>query len=272
MVLDWETIAAGDLHVGLDPEHGVIHDFTVNGRQILRESVFSFQDGPTGSSADVGEWQALTRAANASTAVLKLALEGGLRGADVTKEIWLDASQSALYQTHTLTGGVGEIALAQRSVLAPGEGATICFSEGQDLSSGRCLDWTGAGFQPSVAVNDAHARLGWTCVSRPTFGDIIVILKNARVAPVTRVKSSDDGFLCVDDGCLSPAGPEGVRQDLLPLEPNTRYTVRHAVLAVPNTESWRSVDQIALGVDHLTLATSTGDVVKVPFNARFFVF
>jgi hypothetical protein len=248
-------------------------------------------------------------------------LQARPRGATVTKRVQLVGP--ALLQTHTIEGGAGDVTLAHHPMVRMAEGGRLSFSpkraamtdpvpqyEGHNLWSLNQLRgdmhldcengslWDLRDYPAGHRVEDfailveaRDARLGWTVVMRNAENDMIVVLKDARILPVTMLWVSNGGrdfppwngrhvgVLGVEDGCA--AGGTGLRaaQDDNRVRafglPSTialgdRHVVPHAILSLPRPPGWSEVAAITLHDDTLTLRDITGDAIAVPFPEDHF--
>jgi hypothetical protein len=178
-------------------------------------------------------------------------LQARPRGATVTKRVQLVGP--ALLQTHIIEDGAGDVTLAHHPMVHMAEGGRISFSpkraaltdpdpqhEGANLWSLNqlrgdmhldCEDgslWDLRDYPAGHAVEDfailveaRDARLGWTVVMRNAENDMIVVLKDARLLPITMFWISNGGrdfppwngrhtgVLGIEDGCA--AGGVGLR-------------------------------------------------------------
>jgi hypothetical protein len=135
--------------------------------------------------------------------------------------------------------------------------------------------------------------IGWTAVSRAAAGDIVVVLKDSRVMPVTMLWISNggrgyapwdgrhDGVLGIEDGCA--AGADGHRAALgdnavaregvvtaFALRAEGRITLRHAIAVLKQPSGWRGVAGVHVGVDRLTVEGLGGGSLEVPFDGTYF--
>lgn len=240
----------------------------------------------------------------------------GVLGARVSKEVRL-VGQSLL-QTHVIEGGKGAVTFAHHPMTHMAEGGRLSFSpkraaltDPEPQHPGRnlwalnqlrgdldldCEDgrqWNPATYPAGHVVEDfctlaegrGHA-LGWTCVMRNAEDDMLLVLKDARVLPVTMLwisngardfppwNSRHTGVLGIEDGCAM--GGEGLRAaqgrnrltamgvpTVLPLGP--RHVIRHAMVSLPRPPGWSDLVSVTLLRGALQLRETGGGTVTIPF-------
>lgn len=238
------------------------------------------------------------------------------RGATITKRLQIVGP--VLLQTHVIDGGAGEVSLAHHPMSRMAEGGRLSFSpkraaltdpmpqyEGHNLWSLNqlrgdlhldCVDggqWDLHEYPAAHRIEDfailveaRGAKLGWTVLMRNAEDDMLVILKDARVLPVTMLWVSNGGrdffpwngrhtgVLGIEDGCA--AGALGLRQSLDDTRlaafdvPTTvtlgpRHVIRHAMVSLPRPPGWSRVTDVTQADDRLTLTEAGGATVSVPF-------
>jgi hypothetical protein len=238
------------------------------------------------------------------------------RGATVTKHVRLVGE--ALLQTHEIEGGAGEVTLAHHPMSRMAEGGRLSFSpkraaltDPEPQHAGRNLwalnqlrgdlhldradggRWDLHDYPAGHAVEDfailveaRDARLGWTVLMRNAEDDMLVVLKDPRVLPVTMLWVSNGGrdfspwngrhrgVLGIEDGCAAGAG--GLRAALgdtrisafgLPttLSLGPRHVIRHAMASLPRPPGWSEVTDVRLADGRLHLTERSGATVSVPF-------
>jgi hypothetical protein len=142
-----------------------------------------------------------------------------------------------------------------------------------------------------ILVEAQEARIGWTVLMRNAEDDMLVVLKDARVMPVTMLWVSNGGrdfspwngrhtgVLGIEDGCA--AGGTGLAAALadnrltamgvptvLPL--GGEHLIRHAMISLPRPPGWAEVAQVTIAKGALILTETGGAQVSVPFDAGFF--
>jgi hypothetical protein len=222
-----------------------------------------------------------------------------------------------------IEGGAGEVTIAHHPMARMAEGGRLSFSpkraaltDPNPLYEGRNLwalnqlrgdlhldrenggQWDLRDYPAGHAVEDfailveaRDARLGWTVLMRNAEDDMLVVLKDPRVLPVTMLWISNGGrdfspwngrhrgVIGIEDGCA--AGGVGLRAAMaenrvsafgvpttLALGP--RHVIRHAMVSLPRPPGWSEVVSVALADDTLTLTERGGATVSVPFPAEHF--
>lgn len=253
--------------------------------------------------------------------VARFALSTGVLGAHVTKEVRLVGP--CLIQTHVVEGGAGEVTFAHHPMVRMAEGGRLSFSpkraaltdpsaqhEGANLwalnqlRSDLNLDcedgsqWNVGTYPAGHVVEDfctlAEARgstLGWTCVMRNAEDDMVVVLKDAVMLPVTMLwisngardfppwNSRHRGVLGIEDG--RAMGGEGLRaacndNRLTAMDvPTTialgpRHVIRHAMVSLPRPPGWSELSEVTLQGGELTLREAGGATVSTPFPEGHF--
>lgn len=239
------------------------------------------------------------------------------QGARVEKRLRLVPGQPALYQTHGVSGGQGRLSVAHHpmfrlspgdrvrlspkrlfltppSPLEPGRNWLSCPARSEDpahfpglrgpVDLSRYPEETGHE-DFAVAVEGAGRRFGWTALLRLQAGDLILILKDAAVLPLTMLWWSNGGrdrapwsgrhlgVLGVEDGCAAPGGlsltaerlPEG-----LDLAPGRTHRLRHAILAAPLPAGWSDVTDVEPVAQGLRVTADGGQDLVLPFDSGFF--
>lgn len=269
--------------------------------------------GPTANAA----WEVVAQ--DAATA--RFALSTDVFGAHVSKEIRLVGP--CLLQTHVVEGGSGDITFAHHPMARMAEGGRLSFSpkraaltdpmpqyEGRNLWSLNqlrgdlhldCEDgsqWNLGTYPAGHAVEDfcilAEARgsaLGWTCLMRNAEDDMLIVLKDAAVMPITMMwisnggrdfspwNSRHTGVLGIEDGCaLGGAGLAAACADnrltamgvptCIPL--GARHVIRHAMVSLPRPPGWSELVDITLHGGELQLREAGGATLVIPFPEGHF--
>lgn len=254
-------------------------------------------------------------------AVARFALSAGVLGAHVTKEVRLVGP--CLLQTHVVDGGAGEVTFAHHPMTRMAEGGRLSFSpkraaltdpvaqhEGANLWAVNqlrgdlkldCEDggqWDLRTYPAGNVVEDfctlAEARgstLGWTCVMRNAEDDMLIVLKDAGVLPITMLWVSNGardfppwngrhrGVLGIEDGCAM--GGEGLaaatRDNRLTamgvptvLTLGGRHVIRHAMVSLPRPPGWSELVALTLDGGDLHLHESGGATLVIPFPEGHF--
>ncbi|MEM1286467.1 MAG: hypothetical protein AAGH43_13865 [Pseudomonadota bacterium] len=251
-----------------------------------------------------------------------LQLDRRVMGAVITKTIRLIDNAPLLVQSHTIEGGSGGLTFAhhpmidvaggarfacspKRAVLTPdlpiveGRHAFALGARSEDVRSvpgqnGDPIDLhhvpIADGTEDFVTLVEAEgSTLGWSAVTRHAENDIIFVLKDPEMLPVTMLWHSNGaredfpwngrnrGVLGVEDGRAAgaaghtdalrdnPVQAEGVPTSFA-LSAQTTHTIRHVIGAVPRPAGWNTVMDIALEGEVLTIAGDSEDRVELPFD------
>lgn len=270
------------------------------------------------SGAGAAAWEVEELVQSGRAVVVRLRRSDPVQGARVEKELRLRSGEPVLYQSHRLSGGDGALAVAHRPILCVGQGDRLCFSpkrgartaDAPPAPGAQRLAYPGIGsdisrfpgrdgpidlqrypgpqtHEDTVTLIEAEGRgLGWTAVLRAAEGDIVFVLKDPSVLPVTRLwyaggsggpapcQRGEGGVLGIGDGC-APAAEDGDANGAgvathLALGPGREHVVRHALGAVRRPAGWQSVTDIALDGGTLTLTAGHGAQIHLPFDGGFF--
>jgi len=259
-------------------------------------------------------------------ASLTLKLRKTVLGSNIHKVLRPATDAPLLYQTHLIKGGAGSLTVAHHPMVRVGSrGCFSCspkravlaaeeaFETGRnrlelsartnDLTcvagtNGLPVDLThlpiGDAHEDFVTlVEDAENTVGWSAVLRDTEDDIVFILKDPRVLPVTMLWHSNGGrdyapwngrhrgVLGIEDGCA--AGASGHAAALVPnavsaegvstalaLGPDRVHRIAHVIGAVQRPSAWSRVSEITLSGAVLTITGDAGDPITLPFDPDFF--
>ena len=267
-------------------------------------------------------WELTGRAEDA----LSFRLVRTVMGAAITKSLRLAADAPLLYQEHTLTGGSGALTVAhhpmiamqnrawfscspKRAVLTPEQalepgrnrlatGLRSEMLEAVPAADGGTIDLTdlpiGTAHEDFVTLVEApDVPLGWSALVREAEEDVIFVLKDPRVLPVTMLWHSNggrdyppwngrhQGVLGIEDGCAAgvaghraalgpnPVAAEGVAT-ALPLAAGRSHRIAHVIGAIPRPAGWGRVTAISAAGGRLTLTGDDGGTVDLPFERDFF--
>jgi len=142
-------------------------------------------------------------------------------------------------------------------------------------------------------VESAERTIGWSAVLRDVEDDIVFFLKNPVVLPVTMLWHSNGGrdhapwngrhrgVLGVEDGCSAEAsGHRAALADnrltrlgvpsALALAPGRRHRVAHVTGCIARPRGWESISDISIDGPTLSLASDSGETLRLPFDATFF--
>ena len=262
----------------------------------------------------------------AASGTLRAILEGAVNGATLVKELSLADDHPFVYQRHLFIGGTGALPVANHAMISVPNGAKLSFSrkrwwetlpEPLETTRGRsCLAYPrraedaaefpaadgstvnlhrypwGERHEDFVAgIEDPASRLGWTAVVRPTEGDLILTLRNARALPMTMLWHSNGGrdyapwngrhtgCLGVEEGAALPVLGLSSRETpdpltaagqpaLLTLDPLGTVEVRH-ILGAIRWPTGQSVAGVMLEGDVLTVTGDWGAERKLPIRGAW---
>lgn len=256
-------------------------------------------------------------------AELQATLARSVQGAIVHKSLRLMEDAPLLLQEHVIEGGGGPITVSHHPMVHIASRARL------SLSPKRAFVTPDAPLEPSHALryptraNEPHALpgrdgpvdltrlpigdgtedfltciqqgtgLGWSAVLRETEDDIVFIVKDARVLPVTMLWHSNGGrphapwdglhrgVIGIEDGCTAGTAPphvaaqpnvvseEGVTT-CLTLAPGTRHRIAHVIGAIARPADWTTVTNITCDGDQLILTGDAGAPRVLPFPNDFF--
>ncbi|MCU0825962.1 MAG: hypothetical protein MUE52_00800 [Tabrizicola sp.] len=266
-----------------------------------------------------GDWEVLP----AAPAVLRAVLAGAVQGATVVKELSVTDDHPFVYQRHLFIGGSGSLPVSNHAMIAVPNGARLSFSRKRwwetlvaplETTQGRSrlayprraedaaefpaadgetvnlhrYPWGEAHEDFVAGVDDPASALGWTAVVRPTEGDLVLSLKNARALPLTMLWHSNGGrdyapwngrhrgCLGVEEGAALPVLGLSSRESpdpltaagqpaLLTLAPEGTVEVRH-ILGAVHWPSGQSVAGVMLEGDVLTVTGDWGAERKLPIR------
>lgn len=257
---------------------------------------------------------------------LHLRLDRKVMGATIDKRLRLVDEAPLLYQTHRIRDGKGALSVAHHPMVRASEGGRLFFSPKRavltpdaPLEAGRHRLACGASVSDPHAVPAADGgsvditalpigerhedfvtlveapghSLGWSAVLREAERDIVFVLKDPRVLPVTMFWHSNggrdhapwngrhSGVLGIEDGCA--AGADGHRTALadsalsrlgvptaLPLAAGTEHRIAQVIGAVPRPDGWDEIGDIRLDGARLRIEGPGGDAIELPFRDGFF--
>lgn len=274
-------------------------------------------DGLHGLTAN-GDWQVMP----AGPGTLRAVLEGAVQGATVVKELSVADDHPFVYQRHLFIGGHGSLPVSNHAMISVPNGAKLSFSrkrwwetlaEPLETTAGRSslaypkraedaaefpgvegpvnlhrYPWGEAHEDFVAGVEDPASRLGWTAVVRPTEGDLVLSLKNARALPLTMLWHSNGGrdyapwngrhrgCLGVEEGAALPVLGLSSRETpdpltaagqpaLLTLDPQGTAEVRH-ILGAIRWPSGQAVAGVMLEGDVLTVTGDWGAERRLPIR------
>ncbi len=257
---------------------------------------------------------------------LHFTLDRQIMGAKLSKYVRPAADAPLLYQVHEISGGTGGLTFAHHPMMRVVGGARLFTSpkrlavtpdvpivEGRHALAGGLAvdDYTkipatqggtidvstlpiSDGDEDFVALVEAEdSALGWTAVIREAFDDIVFILKDPRVLPLTMLWHSNGGredapwsgrhcgVLGIEDGIA--AGAAGHRAALgdtvfskacvptvLNLSDGVTHRIAHVIGAIPRPDGWSAIESITLEDGRLVLREADGKTIDMPFNVSFF--
>ncbi|MDX1743897.1 MAG: hypothetical protein R3186_09925 [Ruegeria sp.] len=254
---------------------------------------------------------------------LSFGLERRVMGAQVSKTLTLAGNAPLLYQTHEITGGEGQLTVAHHPMIRLSGSGTLSVSQKRAaitpdtaLEAGRnrlalghraddisCFPAEGGGTVDlhHLPIADRHedfvtlveaadSDLGWTAIIRDTEDDIIFVLKNPDILPLTMLWHSNGGrdyspwngrhrgVLGIEDGCaagaagyLAALGPNPISDEGVPtaLTLGRRIRIAHVIGAVPRPKGWARIQAITAENDQLTLSEAGGASLALPFDTDF---
>lgn len=276
---------------------------------------------PHGWSAN-SSWRSISQDDDSLT----FELERQIMGATLQKQVRPSPDAPLLYQTHNLIGGTGGVTFAHHPMIRVTGGARLYTSpkrlvvtpdapivEGRHAlaNSSVCEDFTAIpaarggtidvsqlplpeGNEDFVAVVEAEGSpLGWTAVIREAFDDIVFVLKDPDVLPLTMLWHSNGGredapwnsrhcgVVGIEDGIA--AGAAGHKAALgetvfsqhgvptvLELSEGKMHRIAHVIGAVPRPDDWDAIVTIVIQGETLTLREAKGHTLELPFDAGFF--
>jgi hypothetical protein len=264
-----------------------------------------------------------------SGVVATFELERKVFGATVTKELTLRHGHPFLYQRHVFSGGSGPITAAHhvntrfpthgRLDFSPkayadipdtpletdprrGRHVLAYPARADDLSalplaSGGTADLhhypIGERHEDFVMLVEAPGRtLGWTTALREEERDLMIVLKDPAVLPVTLLWYSNGGrdyapwngrhvgVLGIEDarcwslyGHKASIGPNPLAEAGVPthfeLHPDGRVELRHVIGAVPAPRGWRMTAAVETVANALHIAGGDGESIHLPFDPLF---
>lgn len=265
-------------------------------------------------------WSVIVRSPGSASMVL----DQRVSGATVTKTVHLAEDAPLLYQTHRISGGAGKmtfahhpmismqgggklflspkrLAISDESVLEPGRNRLAPAAQSQDLTAfpaadGGTIDLTdlpiGNRHEDFVTLIEAGGSpLGWTAVIRQAEDDIVFVLKDPAVLPLTMIWHSNagrdyppwsgrhTGVIGIEDGrAAGAAGLNAAKGDnpiraagvptTIPLADGVEHMIHHIIGCVPR-DGWARVDAIGVSGDTLTLSGDGGELA-LAFDPDFF--
>lgn len=231
--------------------------------------------GPRGAG-DEAPWEVREVVQSRREALARLSRGHLVQGAAVEKELSLRRGEPILYQSHFLPAGQEALTAAHHPVVRMAQGGRLSYSpkahapgNGGEGEPGRRgpLDLAGcpgrANQEERFALVEAAGNpLGWTAVLRHAERDIVFVLRDPEVLPVTLLSCSRGGrMLSIGDGCAPEAGGKAARGG---------QTVRHAIGALPCPAGWTHVTEISIDQNTLCLKGDGQGAVWLPFDGRFF--
>lgn len=273
-------------------------------------------DPPHGHTANA-PWDVIR--ADGAEAHLRLSVT--VRGATIDKLVRITGP--VLYQTHRVQGGQGAVSFAHHPMARMAEGGRLSFSPKRAVLTDPVAQHAGRNlwaldqirhdlrlacedggdsdlhtYPADHAVEDfcllveaAGAAVGWTVLMRHAEDDMLVVLKDARLMPVTMLWVSNGGrdfppwngrhtgVLGIEDGCaaggMGLAHAQGENRvtalgapTVLTLGPE--HLIRHAMISLPRPTGWATVCDITIAYGQITLTEAGGAQVALPFDAEFF--
>ena len=263
-------------------------------------------------------------AAGADT--MRFELDAPFMGAVFRKVLTLGTDAPLLYQEHEIVGGSGRLSAAHHPMvrlettgrfatsakstaiaadppLEPGRNRLLAGGQVHDIGAfpgadGGTVDLTrlpiGDAHEDFVSLVEAPGHdIGWTAVLRDSENDIVFLLKDPNILPLTMLWHSNAGrdyapwngrhrgVLGIEDG--RAAGGDGHRAatednrftrlgvpTAFELAPGQTIRIPHVIGAVVRPEGWNTIAGIAVSGDRLVITGPDGDRIAMPFRAGFF--
>lgn len=257
---------------------------------------------------------------------LHFTLDKAVLGARLTKHARPAPDAPLLYQVHTIDGGSGGLTFAHHPMMRVAGGARLFTSPKRlavtpdvPIVEGRHALQNGVATADHTAIPATHggtidvmrlpiadgdedfvalveaeeSELGWTAVIREAFDDIVFVLKDPSVLPLTMLWHSNGGredapwsgrhrnVLGIEDGIA--AGAAGHKAALgetvfskagvptvLSLAEGKTYRIAHVIGAVPRPTGWDVVTGITIDGDVLSIHEVNGGTMDMPFDPNFF--
>ncbi|MEM7022349.1 MAG: hypothetical protein AAF637_07110 [Pseudomonadota bacterium] len=256
---------------------------------------------------------------------LAFSLDQTVMGSRIEKRLRLAEDAPILYQEHRIIGGEGRLSLAHHPMNRAAGGGRLSFSKkrimltpDQPLEPGRAtlaypaesvdptafpgvtetIDLTrlpiGERTEDFVLMVEAEGNaLGWTAVIREVEDDIVLILKDPAVLPVTMFWHSNAGrdyapwegrhdrVIGIEDGCAEGTGGHAAAlasnrvsalgiPTALDLAPDRVHRIAHVIAAIPRPFGWDIVTNLTIAEDSLIVSGPAGEIRELAFNADFF--
>jgi hypothetical protein len=277
-------------------------------------------EGPAHGWSANSAWSLVERGSGS----LCLALDREVQNSRISKTLRLANDAPCLYQSHVIDGGNGSLPIAhhpmvsvcgrgflsvspKRLILSPetpmevGRNKLACAQQSTDLRNFPAKDGTMVDLT-SLPIGDQHedfvtliealeSQIGWTAIIREIEDDLVFILKDPAVLPVTMLWHSNGGrdyspwngkhtgVIGVEDGCA--AGLVGHRAALaentvsregIPTAVTLggRNRIAHVIGTIPRPTGWTRINQIVAQNGQLTLTEQSGETTSLPFKTDFF--
>lgn len=256
---------------------------------------------------------------------LCLMLKRRVQGAGIAKYQCLAPDAPLLYQFHIIEGGAGGVTLAHHPMihmadggtfftspkrlaltpdtpLEPGRNRLACGARTSDLTAipaegGGTVDLTdlpiGTAHEDFVTLIEAPgAKLGWSAVIRRAENDIVLVLKDPRVLPITMLwhsnagrdygpwKGRHTGVLGIEDGIAAGAaghraalGPNPIADLGIPtaltLAEGKTHRIAHVIGAIDRPAHWQRVEDIRIDGSDLVIEGDQGPARRLSFQPNF---
>lgn len=267
------------------------------------------------------QWQLTGLAGNS----LHLTLVQPVLEARIAKTLSLVADAPILFQEHRIEGGSGQLTVAHHPMIRlAGRARLSCSPKRAVVTDAAPLDPGRNRLAPGTVsaaltavpaadggvvdltrlpIADRHedfvtlveapgATLGWTAVVREVEEDVIFVLKDARILPVTMLWHSNGGrdrapwngrhrgVLGIEDGCAAGSGGHAAAlaanpvsalgvPTTLALAPGRVHRIAQAVGAISRPRGWSMVQDIRIDAGACILTGDDGTRVALPFAAGF---
>ena len=255
---------------------------------------------------------------------LAFELDRPVMGARVEKRLQLAEEAPLLYQEHRVIGGKGRLSAAHHPMVHAKDGGCLSFSKKRmvltpekPLEPGRaalqypaeCADPTcfpgalgpvdltqlpvgGKTEDFVLMIEGAESTIGWTAVIRNAEDDIVLLLKDPSVLPVTMFWHSNAGrdyppwngrhdrVIGIEDGCAEGVGGHAAAcaanrvsklgvPTALDLAPDRVHRIAHVIAAIPRPQGWHVVTDVRIAGETLTISGPNGATRSLAFDTDF---
>lgn len=285
------------------------------------------EGGPIHGWTANAPWRLTSESSGAALAEATFTLSRPVMGAEVTKRLRFRAGEPFLYIAHTFTGGSGRLPIGHHAMIRVADTAAISYSPkalvftGDDapetdpargrsllkyptrsddlhavaLAAGGTADLGSypfaEGHEDVVSLLEGDgSSLGWTAAVREAEDDIVLLLRNARLLPMTSLWMSNGGryyapwnsrhtrVLGLEDG--RSFGTAGHRASIGDNELTRRgvptafdlgaaLTIPYVIGAIPRPAGWQRVANVQADGGSLVISEIGGGTVTIPFDGNW---